>query len=224
MLLLILLSACSIIGGTDQNNELDLLTDQVDALSTQNAILMQNQNDQAAPQNTASQNMASNSTETPTAFVIPTATPESLPGDPVMAGVPIIYDGWSMMLSKNITTSNFNDYGPTIAIEIIVRNLEEDNRIFRFSNSSITMKDNLGNEFPAHDGYRGSCEPYYYGVKNITISGNGDIDISSRNYGGCEGNDGIQKFIGPIPLKAGHLIVRFENFGPFSGVDVIIDL
>lgn len=31
-------------------------------------------------------------------------------------------------------------------------------------------------------------------------------------------------FQGPIPLDASQLIIHFEEFGPYPGVDVVIDL
>jgi len=31
-------------------------------------------------------------------------------------------------------------------------------------------------------------------------------------------------FLGPIPLDAEYLIIHFDGFGPFTNVDVVIDL
>lgn len=150
----------------------------------------------------------------------------NLPTSPVPAGVPIEYDGWSMAVSKEL---NINEYDNIWGIDIYVHNLTNSSRIFRFTNSSITATDNLGNTYQPSPicPYVGcsTCEEYYYQVKNLEVEANEEKTISSGTTGnGCMNDNGNNLFIGPIPVNVNSLIIHFEEFGPFSGVDVTIDL
>jgi hypothetical protein len=154
-------------------------------------------------------------------ITINTPTPESLPTGPVMAGTPITYDGWSMTVSKDI---RFNP--TTWGLTIYVRNTEEFDRVFRFTNSAVQAQDDLGHVYN-YDKYS-YCEEYHHQVKNLQIKAEQSKTISSSSPGVRENNcnqpGGINRFEGPIPLEASKLIIRFDNFGPFTGVEVIIDL
>ena len=95
--------SCGLLGSSDEA-AVDALSEQVALLSTQNAALLEKiEDDDNAAEAANTENEGVNApaaTEEPTEFVIPSATPESLPTEPVMAGTPIIYDGWSIMVSK----------------------------------------------------------------------------------------------------------------------------
>ncbi|NSW52548.1 MAG: hypothetical protein HPY85_08610 [Anaerolineae bacterium] len=214
IVLFLLIGGCSLIGSQDQSAEIDMLSDQIAALSTQNALLVQSMN---ADDNTASGSIGSQSTtptEQPTPVVVLTPTRESLPTEPVMAGKLITYDGWSLMVSENFGT----DSRGNVYITTYVKNLEDNDRVFRYTNAAIKVFDDLGNEFKA------ASEKCLYDIRNLTIDGEEQSEISSfQLYTNCA-TPGFAYFIGPIPLESGHLIVHFENFGPFTGIDVIIDL
>lgn len=218
-LFVIMVSSCS--SNSDEYSR--DLKNQVSALQTQNALLQENLTSQES-QVEAPQPPSGESSEA--VIVENTPTAESLPINPVPAGQPIIYDGWSMTVSKEL---NINSYEEIWGIDIYVRNLGETNRIFRFTNSAITATDDLGNIFEPSTlcPYMGcsSCEEYFTQVKNLNIKGLESVVISSGTSGnGCMHEDGIGLFIGPISINAEHLIIHFTDFGPFTNVDVVIDL
>ena len=63
-------------------------------------------------------------------------------------------------------------------------------------------------------------------LKNLEIEADDAVSIRSYRvpYNECEQNDGLDWWPGPIPLQASQIIVRFEDFGPFDNVEVVIDL
>ena len=162
--------------------------------------------------------------DNPENAVLPTA--ESLPTEPVFTGDQIVFDDWGMIVSQEL---NLNKVEDTWGIDIYLRNFKENKRIFRYMNASISAKDDLGNEYDPTPicpyGGGTSCEEYYYVVKNINIDGGDSEEISSGTTGNaCMNDGGIHMFKGPIALNASQLIIHFENFGPFTDVDVIIEL
>jgi len=222
---ILLLATMLLTGCQDQSNQVDALSNQVAALSTQNALLLENL---AAPDtssqgdNTNESQQQTEPTAKPTPLVIPTATPESLPTEPVMAGTPIIYDGWSIMVSKEIDTRAWNG-DPQVRLQIFVRNLGTDSRVFRYTNSAITLSDNLGNVYPILI-KEASCEAGHFDVKNYTIRGDELVTLKSSYGRDCDRVNNIDSYSGTIPLEVGHLIVTLDGFGPLYNVEVIIDL
>jgi len=212
-----LMSACSILGG-GADEEVEALQEQINQMATQNALLLEQvegsiEEDVQAPpppdeESTPQVSMA-------------TSTPESLPDQPVPAGVPIIYDGWSMTVSKEIDVFGDGQFGLTI----FVRNLGETKRTFRFMNASVSVKDNLGTIYEYVN--TSTCEQIHYDVKNLEVNGEDSEEVSSdiyfNNYS-CDDVNGIDVFQGPIPIEAEQLIITFQDFGPFTGIEVIIDL
>lgn len=147
---------------------------------------------------------------------------EALPTSPVPAGTPIYYDGWSMFVSAEV-----NSVQDGWGISIVIENLTEDRRIFRFVNSGITAKDNLGNSFsPLERRSITTCEEYYHKVKNLEVEGGETIKITggSTYLNRCSDTDGLNPFAEPISINAAQLIIHLEDFGPFTGVDYVIDL
>lgn len=230
IVIVFLLASCS--QNDTKSSDSQVLQTQVSALQTQNALLQAGQTVDNPNQN-ATQEIEVPSppiadTPLPAATIEPTL--ETLPTEPVPAGQPIAYDGWSIMVSKEIALryDEFDNWG----IDIIVRNLGDSARVFRFTNAAISIKDNSGNVFEPctiqcklHGGT--SCEEYFHEVKNLNIEGNGRVIVSSdADYtsAGCMKEDGIGMFMGPIPMASKQLIVHLEDFGPFTGVDVFIDL
>ena len=227
-LILIAMSANACVSTGPSNEELQALQAQVDALATQNALLIDRL--ESAPESTPFPSEVdappppAQHQETETLIAEP--TPETLPTTPVPAGTPIIYGGWSMTVSPEL---RLNQYKNWWGLDIYVRNLGESRRIFRFMNAAITALDNLGNEYEINleCPYMGcnSCIEHYYEIKNLNIDGGRSKVISSGTNGnGCFHTDGIQLFKGPIPLNASRLFIRFGDFGPFNGVEVVIDL
>lgn len=198
------------------SNDNALLQEQVYALQTQNALLAEKNSESSG--DSQEEVIPQPPTAEESELTIQTREPETLPTEPVMAGTSINYQNWSLIVSRDIKVWNDGN----IIITIYVKNLSKDDKIFRFTNSAVTLKDNLGNVFP-HTFEYSHCEKVFDAVKNLTVNGERSATIKSENYY-CDGVHSINSYLGPIPIEASQLIVHFENFGPFSGVDVIIDL
>lgn len=216
-----LLNSCTFVQDS-RDQELEQLQEQINQMATQNASLQdqlsESENDDLnvpSPPEDDSQNQ----------IALSTPTPETLPEDPVPAGVPIVYDGWSMTVSKELS---FLCQGECWGLEIFIRNLGETKRTFRFMNAGITAKDDVGNiyNYVNASSMDGTCEEFHYVVKNLEVDGEDSRTVvsSSLGYHQCTRTYGIQMFQGPIPLEVSQLIIMFEDFGPFDGVKVVIDL
>jgi hypothetical protein len=202
---------------------MEQLQEQVSMLATQNASLQDQLSasedeelDIPLPPEGDNQNQIS----------LSTPTQEFLPVDPVPAGIPIVYGGWSMIVSKELVISSD---GESWGIEIYIKNLGDTDRIFRYTNAGITLKDDLGNIYERRDDNAcgpGSCEAYRYEVKNLEVEAEDShtIHTFSLHCYACDYNDGLDWWHGPISLQASQIIVLIEDFGPFDGVEVVIDL
>ena len=226
----LLLVSCS---ANNNNNydEIQMSKEQVDLLSTQNALL-------AEPGTTSETQSNSGDVQAPppplnndpgTQIELVTPTPDSLPSGPVPAGEPIFYQGWGLTVSKELTIFKHDD---AWGITIFLRNMDDTKRIFRFKNSGITARDNLGNvyEMSTNVSVAGlgseNCEVTYHSIKNVEVRADTTIEISSGSspYTYCSREDGIHVFQGPIPFDVSQLIIHFDGFGPYTNVDVTIDL
>lgn len=222
--LAILLSACSLLGsGNDQ--EVEALQEQIDQMATQNARL-QSQIESSGDEGIQAPPPPAGDSQ-PDVNVI-TPTPEALPTNPVAAGVPITYDGWRLLVNKNIEIDKWESKSPTpvIYLTIVVENLGMENRVFRFSNSAISLRDDLGNNyaaFPGYELYGYDCEKEFYTLKNLTIRGEKSVTLEGSPMA-CEHDEFFQAFEGPIPAETNQLILMFNDFGPFTGIEVVIDL
>lgn len=208
------MSACSILGG-GVDEDIEALQEQINQMATQNALLLEqvegsSEEDVQAPPPPDEESQPQVS--------MATSTPESLPDQPVPAGVPIIYDGWSITVSKEIDVSSYGRFGLTI----FVRNLGETKRTFRFMNASVSVKDNLGNIYEYVN--TPTCEQVHYDVKNMEVDGEDSETVYSMSLIHCDSVHSIDVFQGPIPIEAEQLIITFQDFGPFTGIEVIIDL
>ena len=199
VLLIITAVSCTFSSG---NNDQDIqeLKNQIDALSTQNAkLLEQNHSSElSAPPPPVS--------NTDPQVTLSSPTTNELPKSPVSAGTPIIYQKWSMTVSNELVMfSNYNSWG----IKIYLRNLGGTNRVFRFKNSGVTASDNLGNIYKMDTKIsiagmgNENCETIFQKVKNLEVKNDKLIEISSggANYTHCTRTDGIHMFEGPIPLE-----------------------
>ncbi|HAF49036.1 MAG TPA: hypothetical protein DCL08_07335 [Anaerolineaceae bacterium] len=217
------IAACNASGGASA--EVEALQQQVDALATQNAILLEERQD-SANGNVSGEVDAPAPPESDTApqIAINTPTPESLPTEPVKAGTPITYEGWSMTVHPEIIScdpgGDFHSWG----FKIFIRNLSETGRFFRYTMAGINIRDNIGNTYDYAKG--NSIYEYLNDVKNLNVPGESSATISSgrdsTRY--FSRNNNIQAYVGSIPLEASQMIISFDNFGPFTGVEVIIDL
>ena len=208
--------------------------DKIQLLETQNALLLQQnqslltQKEQNPPTQESSESVLSTSVPQPkptegVSIQEVTAVPETLPTDPVPAGQPVSYGGWSLTVSQELDIKN------GISPRFYLQNLTDKARIFRFTNASISISDDLGNEYK-HDlksmwyGVRNQCEEFLYVAKNLEVESQQKVEIGSSVYNDCLEANGIDKYIGPIPTGARQLYVKLGDFGPFSGVVFVIIL
>lgn len=218
---LMLSSGCSLLDTKSDNNA------QIRALETQNALLAQqieaiqqqnqagNTNDGAAvpqPAKGDSEPLEQKPRE-----------PESLPTEPVKSGTPIVYDGWQIIVSSEIQVDSSQNWG----VKIYVKNLTENNRIFRFTNLAVSVTDDIGtvyNYVPKYSSvFITDCEANLHTVKNLEVRSGKTAEIVG-DYMSCDDNDGLLQYKDPIPLEANHLIIKINDFGPFSCITVVIDL
>jgi hypothetical protein len=189
----------------------------VSALETQKAVLLANQNtNQENPQDDPGVQVPPAPTDIPAAAV-PTlpAIVDTLPSGPVLAGQPISYEGWSMTVDPNIEVR-----GENLWFTIHIRNLKETSRIFRFQDRSVTLHDDIGNQYFT----RSDCQPYLNTIKNLAVDAATTTTVSTGGYCYMENAERIPEFIGPIALNAKQLILRFTNFGPFNNIEVFFEL
>ncbi len=212
-----LLSSCALLSdGKDE--EVEALIEQNNMLATQNALL---QTQIASGEGNEGNDVNAPSPpdqEANPQITMSTPTPESLPTEPVPAGMPITYDGWSMTVSKEL---DFNHIGNEWGVTIYIRNLGESKRTFRFMNASLSARDDLGNVYEYVN--TSICEEIHFTVKNLEVDGEDGREIHSGSYQ-CDNTWGIDMFQGPIPIEAEQLTISFQDFGPFDGIEVIIDL
>lgn len=230
--LFVVLAACSILqpkDGQTQANQAQISAletqnalllrnqDQISALETQNAILLAQNANQQSPQNIpGSLQVPAAPTDVPVS-VLPTNPPvvEILPTEPVPAGQPISYEGWSMTVDPNIQVIRAN-----LWFSIYIRNLKETSRIFRYQDRSVTLFDNIGNQyFTSPD-----CVQYLDTVKNLTVEASSSASVSTGGFCYMESVGRIAEFMGPVALNAKQLILRFDNFGPFNDIEVFFEL
>ncbi len=220
---ILVLSSCSF-GGV-RNDQ----SDQVRALETQNALLAKQidqiqQNLQDKQDETGSISLPEPSESESVQAELAQKEPDKLPTEPVKAGVPIVYDGWKLIVSSEVSTDD-ND---RVRVTVFIENLSAQKRIFRFTNAAVTIGDDVGTEYPATirgvESYvRVDCEPYLYKVKNLEVRGEKTVEIfSSFRY--CGSDDTFNKFEGPIPINAKKIYVYLNDFGPFTGITAVIDL
>jgi len=210
--------SCNASGG--DSAEVEALQQQVDDLATQNAILLEErQNSDYGNDSGEVDAPAPPEGGTAPQIAINTPTPESLPTEPVKAGTPIIFEGWSMTVAPEIISRG----GGTWGIKIFIRNLGETRRVFRYTMASITVRDNIENTYEYADS---EVYEYHNIVRNINIPGQASKElISGSDYTRYwHFDDYIQSWAEPIPLEASQIIISFDGFGPFTGVEVIIDL
>lgn len=217
-----LVTAC----GSTNDQYTQQLQAQVSALQTQNALL-------AAAQNNSSTNSNGNSQATPvpsssdsgSQVNVVTATAEALPTSPVQAGIPVIYDGWALTLSPEISTGIWN-YEEHFKLTFTVRNLGDQARVFRYIKSGVTVTDDLGNSYPFSlaDESCDSTPDNLYLPQQITIDSGDTVNIYSMKWDGCSSSEVLPPFKGVLPVNASQLTISINNWGPFNNVVYYLDL
>jgi len=152
-------------------------------------------------------------------------TVESLPTEPVPAGIPVVYDGWALTLSQEVTTGEFNDE-QNFSLSFTVRNLGETTRVFRYVQSGMTVADNLGNvyEFSMVNSDCKKSPDVIHLTQQLTIDGKEKTNIYCSDWYACSGGKYLPPLKGVISLQATRLIVTINDWGPFNGVVFHLDL
>lgn len=220
LMLTVALSSCS--NSNSQNTQ--ALQEQIYQLQTQNALLKSNGVQTINPNDQEpSLPVVPGEDPTPDVQVI-TATPESLPQGPIPAGQPIIFDNWSMIVNSEIgTTQNYSQ--SAFDFTVTVRNLSDKSRVFRYVINSITVTDDKGNAYKPTYMSSWNCESNNGISTNITIEAEDSQKLDGSGSGfDCGKYSGLRDYQGPIPVSVKQLHVHFKDFGPFDGVEVVIDL
>lgn len=155
---------------------------------------------------------------------ITNAPAETLPTEPVPAGIPVVYDGWALTLSPEVVTGSY-DSEPYFVLSFTLRNLGETTRVFRYIQSGMIVEDDLGNVYKFFMLFDCKDNPdFIHLTQQLTMYGKDAIKITSSNYTNCHSVYNIPWIKGVIPLKATKLIVTINDWGPFDGVVFHLDL
>jgi hypothetical protein len=178
----------------------------------------------AAP-NTNNPVIVSTPENTPTPFGIynPTGTIE--------AGQPIIVDNYQLYLDGNSFELN-NEWGtPYILVKLAIKNLSNNSRIFRYTASSVIIKDDTGKIYDYLEGQQCDSASPYIETKALQIQPGESIEIGSywsypSAWWWClKGSPEILPWYeGDISANAQYIIFEFNGFGPFSGFEVRIPI
>jgi hypothetical protein len=208
--------ACNASGG--DSAEVEALQQQVDALATQNAILLEDKQDSANGNDTAEVDAPappSDDQDTQTEIVNP--TPETLPDKPVPAGTTIFYEGWALTMSNDIRVSGDNIY-----LTFTIRNTGDNSRVFRLIKSGVKLFDDQGNEYPMRSW--GSCPDHFNITHQFSLGGGDSTKLYSLDYSRCSSSTRLSTFEGRISPAASYLVINVDEWGPFNGVVFHLDL
>jgi len=156
-----------------------------------------------------------------TVIIEPTPTPRGIrnPTSPVAAGTPILVDDFSLTLEDSITVG----YADSIGIRMILQNVGGKERLFRYQRIGISVEDNLGNSYlSGYDTLVGNFEDELYDTQQLNVIP-GDTVLFESDSIWQQPND-LQFFIGPVALQASQLIIKLQSFGPYDGIEIVIDL
>lgn len=156
---------------------------------------------------------------------ITNAPAETLPTEPVPAGIPVVYDGWALTLSPEVVTGSY-DSEPYFVLSFTLRNLGETTRVFRYIQSGMIVEDDLGNvyEFFLEWNCRDSPD-FVHLTQQLSIGGKEKINIGGNDINwACTGSKYLPTMKGVISLQATKLIVTINDWGPFDGVVFHLDL
>ncbi len=161
---------------------------------------------------------SSGNSDSPTAIYDPTPIPDTNPAGPVHAGQTIIMDGIALTVKDDFRIETAS-YGTRIYVSFFVQNTGTRTRMLSYQRSSIGMMDNLGNNYPAHEHWAEDL----YEILQISLDPGKTYEFNSGPTFSVS-NTIFQFFTGPIAPQATKIIVTFDGFGPFTGIEVEIDL
>lgn len=207
------LSACG-----NRDAEIQALQQQVKMLATQNALLAESK------QESTSAEVADEVVAPPPPIVDQDVqveffepTPERLPDTPLPAGTTVIYDGWALTMSNDIKIVKDQIY-----LTFTVRNISDNTRVFRFIKSGVKLLDNQGNQFPMKTW--NSCLDDFNITHQFSLNAGSSQKIYSSPYTSCGYAHVLSSFEGTINHNASYLVIKIDDWGPFSGIVFHMDL
>ena len=122
-------------------------------------------------------------------------------------------------LLANVVEDGFDTYGDKVGVTIVIHNTSDRVRLFRYQYAAIVLQDDVGNVYrSAAEGKSSFYETIQFEVEpgEVVVLEPANAYSNSRTY--------IPRFIGPISPQATKLIVGINGLGPFTGLEVEIDL
>jgi len=187
----------------------------VDSLNTLNPKAGDNENN--------SNNVGVNPTNPPDTFttssdyVDPTPSGIRNPTGPVPAGVPVLAEDFSLIVEDDYKILTADQ---EIVITILVKNIGNRKHLLNYTRSAVALKDDAGQSYS----YRLSQSSDLYVDLQKDIEPNEVFRIKGTPFYGTDSPEWLPTFQGPISAQAKKLIVVFNGFGPFNGVEVEMDL
>jgi hypothetical protein len=153
------------------------------------------------------------------------------PSGAIEPGQPIIVDDYQLYLDENSFELYTGIGGPNILVNIAVKNLSNNSKIFRYTPSSIKIKDDTGRIYDYIEGRHCDSASPYIETKAIQLQPGESIKIYSfdsgtSNWWWCKNShpELLPWYEGDISGDANYIIVEFNGFGPFSGFEVQIPI
>ena len=149
------------------------------------------------------------------ATVPPQATIDVADG-PFPAGVPLLIDDFSLVVNNEFSMDHMN----WIHYSLIIKNVGTRTRLLSFQCSAFSMRDNVGNVY----GAVGADREEFYESRQFDLEPGEALKLTAAASWNWAHRAQIPPFAGPIAPQATSLILQLNGVGPFSGLDVTIDL
>ena len=200
------------------NQELNDMQSTIAVLESQ----LQQQSENNNSNNNQGSEIVNDQDNSPQMNISPTS--ESLPTQPVPAGVPVIYGGWALTLSNEIETDSRRK--ENFKFDLNVRNLSDNTKVFRYVKSGLSARDDIGNtyEFSLEGDYCKMNPDDIYNTQQISIEPGEIQKIYSSVMCDCKSAYCLPPFEGIINLNANELIFSVEDWGPFNDVEFLLEL
>jgi hypothetical protein len=138
------------------------------------------------------------------------------------AGTPVCVDE----LVLTVDPDAIHLFDNRIEINLVIKNIAAQSKIFRYAPSSINIYDDVGNNYVPID----ECTSVDFNTtEQVQIKEDQSQKFSSGGIGSpyCAGFVGgwvLPTYSAEIPTNANEIIISFDGFGPFSGMEIVIDL
>lgn len=153
---------------------------------------------------------------TRTEIPLPTPTDLDLSKGPLPAGVPLVMEDFSLVVHDDFSVDHVNN----IHYSLVIQNVGTRTRLLSFKCSAFGMRDDLGNEYKAY----GADREELYQERQFDLKPDEVLKLRSSNRWHWALRSEIPSFVGPISPQASQIILQLDGLGPFSGVEIAIDL